>query len=116
MVERPDAKVGGVFPWGEVRSQDPVTHHVDEGAHAVPAFVVEPDLRGGAKSLAETTYGGHAPAIGSGSYLHVVFCVQAVDETRQVVEETVGSGALLQGNVPSSHHHHRHQRHHHHLH
>lgn len=45
VVEGADAVRAGVRPRGQVRPEDGVVHHVDEGADAVPAFVVEPDLR-----------------------------------------------------------------------
>lgn len=45
VVEGPDAVLAGVGPRGQVGSQDAVIDHVDEGADAVPAFIVEPDLR-----------------------------------------------------------------------
>lgn len=41
-----DAELGGVFAGLQVCPQDAVVHHVEEGADAVPAFVVEPDLDG----------------------------------------------------------------------
>lgn len=46
VVEGHDAVVVGVRPWRQVGSQDGVVHHVHEGRDAVPALVVEPDLRG----------------------------------------------------------------------
>lgn len=44
MVERPDPNLAGVGPLRQVGSQDAVVDDVDEGADAVPAFVIEPDL------------------------------------------------------------------------
>lgn len=44
MIERRDAKLGGVLAGGQTGPQDSVVHHVEEGPDAVPAFVVEPDL------------------------------------------------------------------------
>lgn len=45
VVEGPDPVLAGVFPLRQVRSQDAVIHHVDEGSNTVPAFIIEPDLR-----------------------------------------------------------------------
>ena len=45
MVEGADAVLGGVRPGGQVGAQDAVVDHVDERPDAVPALIVEPDLR-----------------------------------------------------------------------
>lgn len=44
MIGGSDAKLGGVLSGFQTRPQDAVVHHVEEGADAVPALVVEPDL------------------------------------------------------------------------
>lgn len=49
VVEGGDAELGGVAPGGQVGAQDAVVHHVQERPDAVPAFVIEPDLWGGAE-------------------------------------------------------------------
>lgn len=45
MIESSDAKLGGLLVGGQTCPQDGVVHHVEEGADAVPALVVEPDLK-----------------------------------------------------------------------
>lgn len=45
VVEGPDAVLAGVRAAGQVGPEDGVVHDVDECSNAVPAFVVEPDLR-----------------------------------------------------------------------
>lgn len=45
VVEGADAVLAGVSSLRQVCPKDGVVHHVDEGADAVPAFVVKPDLR-----------------------------------------------------------------------
>lgn len=45
VVEGPDAVLAGVGAAGKVGPEDGVVHDVDECSDAVPAFVVEPDLR-----------------------------------------------------------------------
>lgn len=44
VVEGSDAVHAGVLPLRQVGPQDAVVHHIDEGADAVPALVVEPHL------------------------------------------------------------------------
>ena len=46
MIVGGDAKLCGVFAAFQTCPQDAVVHHVEEGADAVPALVVEPDLKG----------------------------------------------------------------------
>lgn len=45
MVEGPHPKAAGALPWRQVGSEDAVVDDVDEGPDAVPAFVIEPDLK-----------------------------------------------------------------------
>lgn len=45
VVEGPDAVLAGVGAARQVGPEDGVVHDVDECSDAVPAFVVEPDLR-----------------------------------------------------------------------
>lgn len=44
MIESSDAKLLRLLASGQTCPQDAVVHHVEEGADAVPALVVEPDL------------------------------------------------------------------------
>lgn len=46
MIVGTDAERFGVFARLQACPQDPVVHHVEERADTVPAFVVEPNLKG----------------------------------------------------------------------
>lgn len=40
-----DAIFALVLPWRQIGPQNTVVHHIEEGSDAVPALVIEPDLR-----------------------------------------------------------------------
>lgn len=122
VVEGHDAVVAGVCTRRQVSSQDGVVHHVHEGRDAVPALVVEPDLRGPIKilsGLASHLHRDQAESLQSFScsrtcsswlsqvnscscsavpegltHLNVVLCVQTIDEVGQAVKESICSSTL----------------------
>lgn len=79
VVERPDTKFAGVCPARQVCPQEAVVDHVDEGSDAVPAFIIEPDLKKRGRSQEAAAW---ASPLTPRSHLHVVFGVQTVDEPR----------------------------------
>lgn len=55
MIVGSDAKLCGVFVGWQTRPQDAIVHDIEERADAVPALVVEPDLKREAGILVSVT-------------------------------------------------------------
>lgn len=45
MIVHSDAVFAWVFPGRQIGPQNTVVHHIEKGPNAVPALVIEPDLR-----------------------------------------------------------------------
>lgn len=57
VVEGSDPEELRVSTGGQVGPQDPVVHHVDERPDAVPALIIEPDLREDKESFIDPDVG-----------------------------------------------------------